>query len=40
MSAVGVIPEMLETGPNKLKELQGIATQFLAMAVGAGIMLG
>jgi zinc transporter 7 len=40
VGTVGVIPEMLETGPNKLKELQGIATQFLAMAVGAGIMLG
>ena len=40
VGTVGVIPEMLETGPNKLKELQGIVTQFLAMAVGAGIMLG
>jgi zinc transporter 7 len=40
VGTVGVIPEMLETGPNKLKELQGIVTQFMAMAVGAGIMLG
>jgi zinc transporter 7 len=40
VGTVGVIPEMLETGPNKLKELRGIVTQFLAMAVGAGIMLG
>lgn len=40
VGTVGVIPEMLETGPNKLKELKGIATQFLAMAVGASIMLG
>lgn len=40
VGTVGVIPEMLETGPNKLKELKGMLVQFLAMAAGAGIMLG
>ncbi|GAB7365646.1 hypothetical protein MBLNU230_g6710t1 [Neophaeotheca triangularis] len=40
VGTVGVIPEMLETGPEKLRELRGMAMQFLAMACGAGIMLG
>ncbi|RMY53002.1 hypothetical protein D0865_05495 [Hortaea werneckii] len=39
VGTVGVIPEMLETGPNRWKELVGMVKQFLAMAVGAGIML-
>lgn len=40
VGTVGVVPEMLETGPNRLKELRSTALQFLAMAAGAGIMLG
>ncbi|KAK5136512.1 hypothetical protein LTR08_002856 [Meristemomyces frigidus] len=40
VGTVGVIPEMLETGPNKVKELKSMGLQFLAMAAGAGIMLG
>ncbi|KAK4508367.1 hypothetical protein PRZ48_002105 [Zasmidium cellare] len=40
VGTVGVIPEMLETGPNRWKELRSTAFQFLAMAAGAGIMLG
>lgn len=40
VGTVGVIPEMLETGPNRWKELRSTALQFLAMAAGAGIMLG
>ncbi|KAI5369376.1 Putative zinc/iron permease [Septoria linicola] len=40
VGTVGVIPEMLETGPNVAKELRTTALQFLAMAAGAGIMLG
>lgn len=40
VGTVGVIPEILETGPNKMKELRSTALQFLAMAAGAGIMLG
>ena len=40
VGTVGVIPEMLETGPNVGKELRTTALQFLAMAAGAGIMLG
>lgn len=40
VGTVGVIPEMLETGPEKLRELRGMGLQFLAMAAGAGIMLG
>ena len=40
VGTVGVIPEMLETGPNRWKELKTMALQFLAMAAGAGIMLG
>ncbi|KAK3672353.1 hypothetical protein LTR78_007660 [Recurvomyces mirabilis] len=40
VGTVGVIPEILETGPNKWKELRSMGLQFLAMAAGAGIMLG
>lgn len=40
VGTVGVIPEMLETGPNRWKELRVMGMQFLAMAAGAGIMLG
>merc|ERR1711939_967126 len=40
VGTVGVIPEMLETGPNRWEELVGMVKQFAAMAVGAGIMLG
>lgn len=40
VGTVGVIPEMLETGPNRWKELRSTGLQFLAMAAGAGIMLG
>jgi zinc transporter 7 len=40
VGTVGVIPELLETGPNKWRELRATALQYLAMAAGAGIMLG
>lgn len=40
VGTVGVIPEILETGPNRMKELKSTVLQFLAMAAGAGIMLG
>lgn len=40
VGTVGVIPEILETGPNRWKELKSTCLQFLAMAAGAGIMLG
>lgn len=39
VGTVSVIPELLETGKDKMKELRQTATQFVAMAVGAGIML-
>jgi zinc transporter 7 len=39
VGTVGVIPEMLETGPNRWAELRSMALQFAAMAAGAGIML-
>ncbi len=39
VGTVAVIPELLETGPNKAKELQKTLMQFAAIAVGAGIML-
>lgn len=39
VGTVAVIPELLETGPNKAKELRQTMVQFAAMAVGAGIML-
>lgn len=40
VGTVGVIPEILETGPDRWKELRNTGLQFLAMAAGAGIMLG
>ncbi|PGH23052.1 hypothetical protein AJ80_02825 [Polytolypa hystricis UAMH7299] len=39
VGTVSVIPELLETGPNKGAELWKTAKQFTAMAAGAGIML-
>ncbi|GAM85909.1 hypothetical protein ANO11243_039190 [Dothideomycetidae sp. 11243] len=39
VGTVAVIPELLETGPDRKKELLATATQFAAMAAGAGIML-
>ncbi|PGH12164.1 hypothetical protein AJ79_04458 [Helicocarpus griseus UAMH5409] len=39
VGTVAVIPELLETGKNKGEELRKTATQFAAMAAGAGIML-
>lgn len=39
VGTVAVIPELLETGPNKGVELRKTVVQFAAMAVGAGIML-
>jgi len=39
VGTVAVIPELLETGPNKSLELKKTAQQFAAMATGAGIML-
>ncbi|RYP15435.1 hypothetical protein DL765_005709 [Monosporascus sp. GIB2] len=39
VGTVAVIPELLETGPDKAKELRKTLTQFAAIAVGAGIML-
>ncbi|KAF3915062.1 hypothetical protein ABW21_db0205115 [Orbilia brochopaga] len=39
IATVGVIPELLETGPNKGLELRKSFVQALAMAAGAGIML-
>lgn len=39
VGTVAVIPELLETGPNKGLELRKTLTQFVAMAAGAGIML-
>nr|POF11607.1 zinc transporter slc39a7 [Quercus suber] len=40
VGTVGVIPEMLETGPNRWKELRSMGMQFAAMGAGASIMLG
>ncbi|KIW78728.1 hypothetical protein Z517_08567 [Fonsecaea pedrosoi CBS 271.37] len=40
VGTVAVIPELLETGPNKAAELKKTALQFAAMFVGAAIMLG
>ena len=40
VGTVGVIPEMLETGPDKGAEVRSMGLQFAAMAAGAGIMLG
>ncbi|OAQ71287.1 imidazoleglycerol-phosphate dehydratase [Pochonia chlamydosporia 170] len=39
VGTVAVIPELLETGPNKMQELRKTLVQFSAVAVGAGIML-
>lgn len=39
VGTVAVIPELLETGPNKSEELRKTLTQFAAVAAGAGIML-
>ncbi|KAF8850069.1 Zinc/iron permease [Acephala macrosclerotiorum] len=39
VGTVAVIPELLETGKDKSKELWKTAQQFVAMAAGAGIML-
>ncbi|ODH36005.1 hypothetical protein ACO22_02838 [Paracoccidioides brasiliensis] len=39
VGTVAVIPELLETGKNKREELRKTATQFAAMAAGAGVML-
>jgi zinc transporter 7 len=39
VGTVSVIPELLETGPEKGKELMKTFIQFSAMAAGAGIML-
>jgi solute carrier family 39 (zinc transporter), member 7 len=40
VGTVAVIPELLETGPKKVEELRKTGMQFLAMALGAAIMLG
>jgi zinc transporter 7 len=40
VGTVAVIPELLETGADKVKELNKTAMQFGAMFVGAAIMLG
>ncbi|KAF6820205.1 zip zinc transporter [Colletotrichum sojae] len=39
VGTVAVIPELLETGPNKMAELRKTLVQFAAIAFGAGIML-
>jgi zinc transporter 7 len=39
VGTVAVIPELLETGPDKGKELKKTLAQFTAMFLGAGIML-
>lgn len=39
VGTVAVIPELLETGPNRGQEVKKTLAQFVAMAVGAGIML-
>ena len=39
VGTVAVIPELLETGPNKGEEVRKTMLQFAAMALGAGIML-
>ncbi|KAL4894392.1 ZIP zinc transporter [Aspergillus ambiguus] len=40
VGTVSVIPELLETGKDKRAEIKNTIVQFLAVAVGAGIMLG
>lgn len=39
VGTVSVIPELLETGKNKGEEIKKTVIQFIAVAVGAGIML-
>ncbi|KAI2635329.1 putative ZIP zinc transporter [Xylaria nigripes] len=39
VGTVAVIPELLETGPNKSVEIRKTLVQFAAVALGAGIML-
>src|SRR5690242_12387532 len=39
VGTVAVIPELLETGPNKAAELRKTLVQFAAILLGAGIML-
>lgn len=39
VGTVAVIPELLETGPDKAVELRKMMVQFAAVALGAGIML-
>lgn len=39
VGTVAVIPELLETGSNRKAELKKTAAQFIAMGLGAGIML-
>jgi zinc transporter 7 len=39
VGTVAVIPEMLETGPDKRREFTKMIKEFLAIAAGAGIML-
>ena len=39
VGTVAVIPELLETGENKMDETKKTIMQFAAMALGAGIML-
>jgi len=39
VGTVAVIPELLETGPNKRLELRKTLVQFAAIFLGAGIML-
>ncbi|KAK3398145.1 ZIP zinc transporter-domain-containing protein [Sordaria brevicollis] len=39
VGTVAVIPELLETGKDKAKELRKTLVQFAAIAIGAGIML-
>lgn len=39
VGTVAVIPELLETGPNKGVEIRKTLAQFAAVALGAGVML-
>ena len=39
VSTVAVNPELLEPSPDKREEVKKTISQFVAMAVGAGIML-
>ncbi|THW60925.1 Zip-domain-containing protein [Aureobasidium pullulans] len=36
---MSVVPELMETGPNKVAEVKKIVTQLVAIAAGAGIMV-